>query len=91
MEVTADLPDTPVADEVAKLAKGGVRGGELFELLPTTALRSIRAVVTAEATIANAQVSASGSDILTATLRSRHDALRAFLEVLQVELDGRVE
>jgi hypothetical protein len=89
--MTADLPDTPIADEVAKRAREGVRGGELFEMLPTAALRSIRAVVTAEATIASAQVDASGSDILTATLRSRHDALRAFLEVLQVELDGRVE
>jgi hypothetical protein len=89
--MTADLPDTPVADEVAKLAREGVRGGELFELLPTTALRSIRAVVTSEAVIASAQVNASGGDILSAQFRRRHDALRAFLEVLQVELDGRVE
>jgi hypothetical protein len=89
--VSADLPDTPVADGVAKLAREGVRGGELFEMLPTTALRSIRAVVTSEAVIANAQVNASGSDILSAQFRRRHDALRAFLEVLQVELDGRVE
>lgn len=96
-----DLPTTPVADEIGKLARDGVSAPELLEMLPTPALRVVRACLQNEANLARAQITSiaeyadvvtgAPGDILTKHNERRHDALRAFLEVLQVELDGRDE
>lgn len=96
--MTPNLPTTPVADEIGKLARDGVSAPELLEMLPTPALRVVQTCLANEAALTNARVVSAGDyahvvgapgDILTKHNERRHDALRAFLHVLQVELDGR--